>query len=175
MSSEPLRESETVELKKSLVELKEGLVSIAAIPDEDRQLSAAELEAIIVDKNQNALRWDTRALDKPWPDLEIKKVKIFAKRAGLQWDTLGDDDEIRLQQALTKLELLQKGELFNAARLFFAKEPIQLRCAVFGVTDSFARPSFSLNDQETTGTTENTKKTPKKPLENNVQAPEKNY
>ncbi|OGB29107.1 MAG: hypothetical protein A3F78_15070 [Burkholderiales bacterium RIFCSPLOWO2_12_FULL_61_40] len=31
MSSEPLRESETVELKKSLAELKEGLVAIAAI------------------------------------------------------------------------------------------------------------------------------------------------
>jgi ATP-dependent DNA helicase RecG len=216
MSSEPLRESETVELKKSLAELKEGLVSIAAIlnkhgagelwfgvapsgkpvgldvtdktlrdlsqaiaahiepkiypqvttqtvsgktcihirfdgqnapyfahgraymrvADEDRQLSAAELEQIIVDKNQNALRWDTRALDKPWPDLEIKKVKSFAKRAGLQWDALADDEENRLQHALTKLELHQKGELCNAARLFFAKESIQLRCAVFGTTDT---------------------------------------
>lgn len=216
MSSEVLFESETVELKKSLAELKEGLVSIAAIlnkhgagelwfgvapsgkpvgldvndktlrdlsqaiaahiepkiypqvttqtllgktcihirfdgqnapyfahgrafmrvADEDRQLSAAELETIIVDKNQNALRWDSRALGKPWPDLEIKKVKSFAKRAGLQWDALGDDDEIRLQRTLRKLELLQKGELCNAARLFFANEPIQLRCAVFGTTDT---------------------------------------
>lgn len=216
MSSEPLRESETVELKKSLAELKEGLVSIAAILNKhgagelwfgvapsgkpagldvtdktlrdlsqaiaahiepkiypqvstqtvagktcihirfdgqnapyfahgraymrvagvDRQLSAAELETIIVDKNQNALRWDTRALDKPWPDLEIKKVKSFAKRAHLQWDTMGEDDEMRLQHSLTKLELLQKGELCNAARLFFANEPIQLRCAVFGTTDT---------------------------------------
>ncbi len=216
MSSETLRESETVELKKSLAELKEGLVSIAAIlnkhgagelwfgvapsgkavgldvtdktlrdlsqaiaahiepkiypqvttqtvagktcihirfdgqnapyfahgraymrvADEDRQLSAAELETIIVEKNQNALRWDTRALDKPWPDLEIKKIMSFAKRAGLQWDALGDDEVSRQQQALTKLELLQKGALCNAARLFFAKEPIQLRCAVFGTTDT---------------------------------------
>lgn len=214
MSSEPLRESETIELKKSLAELKEGLVSIAAIlnkngagelwfgvspsgkavgldvtdktlrdlsqaiaahiepkiypqvstqtvsgktcihirfdgqsapyfahgraymrvADEDRQLSAAELEAIIVDKNQNALRWDNQALDKPWPELDIQKVKRFVKRAGLHWDTLGDDDATRLQQALTKLELLQKGELCNAARLFFATEPIQLRCAVFANT-----------------------------------------
>jgi ATP-dependent DNA helicase RecG len=216
MSSEPLRESETVELKKSLAELKEGLVSIAAIlnkhragelwfgvapsgktagldvtdktlrdlsqaiaahiepkiypqittqivtgktcihvrfdgqnapyfahgraymrvADEDRQLSAAELEAIIVEKNQNALRWDTRALDKPWPDLDVKKIKAFAKRADLTWDSLGDDDETRAHQALTKLELLQKGELCNAARLFFASQPIQLRCAVFGTTDT---------------------------------------
>lgn len=216
MSSEAMRESETVELKKSLAELKEGLVSIAAIlnkhgagelwfgvaangqavgldvtdktlrdlsqaiaahiepkvypqvstqtvsgktcihvrfdgqnapyfahgraymrvADEDRQLSASELEVIILDKNQNALRWDTRALDKPWPDLDTPKIKSFAQRAHLQWNTLGEDDETRLAQALTKLELLQKGELCNAARLFFANAPIQLRCAVFGTTDT---------------------------------------
>ena len=181
MSSELLRESETVELKKSLAELKEGLVSIAAILNKHgagelwfgvapngkaagldvsdktlRDLSqaiAAHIEPKIYPQvttqtlagktcihirfdGQNALRWDTRALDKPWPELEIRKVKSFAKRAGLQWDTLGDEDQMRLQQALTKLELLQKGELCNAARLFFAKEPIQLRCAVFGTTDT---------------------------------------
>jgi ATP-dependent DNA helicase RecG len=89
-----------------------------------------------LDKNQNALRWDTRALDKPWPDLDTPKIKSFAQRAHLQWDTLGEDDETRLAQALTKLELLQKGELCNAARLFFANAPIQLRCAVFGTTDT---------------------------------------
>jgi ATP-dependent DNA helicase RecG len=206
MSSDLLRESETVELKKSLAELKEGLVSIAAIlnkhgagelwfgiapsgkpegldvtdktlrdlsqaiaahiepkiypqistqtvagktciqirfdgqnapyfahgraymrvADEDRQLSAAELETIIVDKNQTALRWDNRALDKPWPDLEIKKIKNFAKRASLQWDALGDDEESRQQQALNKLELLQKGELCNAARLFGTTDTVTI-------------------------------------------------
>lgn len=216
MSSNPLRESETIELKKSLAELKEGLISIAAmlnkhgagelwfgiapsgkaaglevtdktlrdlsqaiashiepkiypqvdtqtvsgkacirirfegqnapyfahgraymrVADEDRQLSAAELEQIIVDKNQNVLRWDTRALDKPWPQLQAGKIKNFAKRAGMDWDSLGDDDEQRLKATLSKLELLHKGELCNAARLFFADQPIQLRCAVFATTDT---------------------------------------
>lgn len=214
MSSETLRESETVELKKSLAELKEGLISVAAIlnkhrvgelwfgvspsgqaigldisdktlrdvsqaiaahiepriyplveqqthdgkpclrirfdgqqtpyfaygrayirvADEDRQLSAAELEQLILDKNRDALRWDNQALDKPWPDLDTQKIKRFVKRAGLDWDALGDDNENRQQQALTKLELLQKGVLCNAARLFFAPQPIQLRCAVFANT-----------------------------------------
>ena len=214
MRSDPWTESETCELKKSLAELKEGLISIVAIlnkhgagelwfgvapngkavgldvtdktlrdlsqaiaahiepkiypqvstqtvagktcihirfdgqnapyfahgraymrvADEDRQLSAAELEQIIVDKNQAALRWDNRALDKPWPALDTPKVKRFVQRAHLQWDTLGDDDPTRLQRALEKLELLQKGELCNAARLFFADQPIQLRCAVFANT-----------------------------------------
>ncbi len=214
MRSDPWTESETCELKKSLAELKEGLISIVAIlnkhgagelwfgvapngkavgldvtdktlrdlsqaiaahiepkmypqvstqtvagktcihirfdgqnapyfafgraymrvADEDRQLSAAELEQLIVDKNQAALRWDNRALDKPWPALDTQKVKRFVQRARLQWDTLGNDDETRLQRALEKLELHQKGELCNAARLFFADQPIQLRCAVFANT-----------------------------------------
>lgn len=214
MRSDPWTESETCELKKSLAELKEGLISIVAIlnkhgagelwfgvapngkavgldvtdktlrdlsqaiaahiepkmypqvstqtvagktcihirfdgqnapyfafgraymrvADEDRQLSAAELEQLIVDKNQAALRWDNRALDKPWPALDTQKVKRFVQRARLQWDTLGNDDQTRLQRALEKLELLQKGELCNAARLFFADQPIQLRCAVFANT-----------------------------------------
>ena len=214
MRSDPWTESETCELKKSLAELKEGLISIVAIlnkhgagelwfgvapngkavgldvtdktlrdlsqaiaahiepkmypqvstqtvagktcihirfdgqnapyfafgraymrvADEDRQLSAAELEQLIVDKNQAALRWDNRALDKPWPALDTQKVKRFVQRARLQWDTLGNDDETRLQRALEKLELHQKGELCNAARLFFADQPIQLRCAVFAST-----------------------------------------
>ena len=214
MRSDPWTESETCELKKSLAELKEGLISIVAIlnkhgagelwfgvapngkavgldvtdktlrdlsqaiaahiepkmypqvstqtvagktcihirfdgqnapyfafgraymrvADEDRQLSAAELEQLIVDKNQAALRWDNRALDKPWPALDTQKVKRFVQRARLHWDTLGNDDETRLQRALEKLELHQKGELCNAARLFFADQPIQLRCAVFANT-----------------------------------------
>lgn len=216
MDFETLRESETVELKKSLAELKEGLVSMAAIlnkhgegelwfgvapngqavgldvsdktlrdlsqaiaahiepktypqvrtqtvagktcihirfdgqnapyfahgraymrvADEDRQLSAAELEAIIVEKRQNVLRWDTRALEKPWPELDTHKIQNFAQRAHLQWETLGEDDEKRCLHALAKLELLQKDDLFNAASLFFARAPIQLRCAVFATTDT---------------------------------------
>lgn len=38
---------------------------------------------------------------------------------------------------------------------------------------SFARPSFSLNDEETTGTTENTKEPTQKPLGNNVKTTQK--
>ena len=40
---------------------------------------------------------------------------------------------------------------------------------------SFARPSFSQNDEETTGTTENTKDTTQKPLENNVETTQKTH
>lgn len=353
MSSDLLRESEAVELKKSLAELKEGLVSIAAILNKNgagelwfgvapsgkavgldvtektlrdlsqaiaahiepkiypqvstqtvagktcihirfdgqnapyfahgraymrvagvaRQLSAAELEQIIVDKNQTALRWDNRALDKPWPALDTQKVKRFVQRAHLQWDTLGDDDETRLQRALEKLELIEEAQKYILKNIHIGmrleglyrvdvpeismdalreaivnalchrdwRDPDYVHVAVFkdrveirnpgtlyggltiadlhrgnvskrrnpliadlfrriemveswgrGMTlihqnaptvtfrqvaglfiASFARPSFSLNDEETTGTTENTKEPTQKPLGNNVKTTQK--
>lgn len=205
MSSETLRESETVEIKKSLAELKEGLISIAAIlnkhrngelwfgvapsgqavgldisdktlrdisqaigahiepriyplveqqtrdgksclrirfegqqtpyfaymrvADEDRQLSAAELEQLILDKNRDALRWDNQPLETRYAApalLDTGKMQRFVQRAHLVWDTP--------ENALDKLELRKNGQLLNPARLFFATQPIQLRCAVFANT-----------------------------------------
>ena len=217
MGSEILRESETVELKKSLAELKEGLVSITAIlnkhgagelwfgvapsgkavglevndktlrdlsqaiaahiepklyprvsatpvagatcihvrfegaeapyfahgrayirvADEDRQLSAKELEKYILRKHRDALRWDNQPTDLPLTDLNTTKVEKFARRAGMEWGSLGETPSAQLHQALRKLELLHKGLPVNAARLFFANEPpIQLRCAVFASTST---------------------------------------
>jgi ATP-dependent DNA helicase RecG len=216
MSSEPIRtirESETVELKKSLAELKEGLISIAAIlnkhrrgelwfgiapngdafgleinektlrdvsqaiaahiepriypqieavqhdgkaclhiafdgqetpyfaygrayirvADEDRQLSARELEKFILTKNQDALRWDNQPLEDRYADLstlDAVKLRRFVERAHLTWESLNNAPE----NALDKLELRKNGQLLNAARLFFANQPIQLRCAVFANT-----------------------------------------
>ena len=65
------------------------------------------------------------------------KVKAFAQRARISWNSLGTNISARVQQALIKLELLQSnGRLVNTARLFFLSEPVELRCAVFGTTDT---------------------------------------
>jgi ATP-dependent DNA helicase RecG len=62
-------------------------------------------------------------------DLDDGKLKRFVERAGLKWDTPAN--------AVEKLGLLKDGKLLNAAPLFFAKvAPMELRCAVFGTTDS---------------------------------------
>jgi ATP-dependent DNA helicase RecG len=215
MSSDALRESETVELKKSLAELKQGLVSIVAIlnkhqqgelwfgvspegkasgldisektlrdvsqaigahiepriypriesitrdnkaclricfsgqetpyfahgrayvrvADEDRQLSARELENLVLTKNRDALRWDNQPLEARYADLstlDSGKIQRFIERAHLSWEALARSPE----NALDKLELRKDGQLLNAARLFFAHQPIQLRCAVFATTEA---------------------------------------
>ena len=208
--SEPMRESESVELKKTLAELKQGLISMVAIlnkhgagelwfgvapsgsvvgldanektlrdvsqtigahiepriyphielaqlggksclhitfsgqempyfaygrtymrvADEDRQLTARELENIILHKHKEAMRWDNEPCDALSLDgLDTAKIRRFVERAGLTWDTA--------ENALDKFGLRQNGKLLNAAKLFFAAEPpLQLRCAVFATTSS---------------------------------------
>ena len=97
------------------------------VGDEDRQLSAKELENFFRDKNQDALRWDNRVGNSGIADLAAGKLKAFVKRANLAWDTVPN--------ALQKLDLLQNGKPVNAALAFFARKPIvKLRCAVFAST-----------------------------------------
>ena len=98
------------------------------VADEDRQLSVRELEKIIVDKNQDRLRWDNQACNMSIEALDNAKLRAFVERAGLKWDTP--------ENAIDKLGLLSGGQLVNAAKLFFTAEPMELRCAVFGTTDS---------------------------------------
>ena len=99
------------------------------VADEDRHLTAKELENLILARNREALRWDNQPCKSSVKDLNERKMKAFVKRAGLVWD--------KVSNVLEKLGLLQDGQLLNAAPLFFAKEPaLQLRCAVFASTDS---------------------------------------
>ncbi len=103
--------------------------SYMRVADEDRQLSAKELENIILDKNQEVLRWDNKPCEATQADLDKGKVKKFVELAGLPWDSMPN--------ALEKLGLLHKGKLLNPAPLFFGKAPrLQLRCAVFATTSS---------------------------------------
>jgi len=102
------------------------------VADEDRQISARELENLILHKNKEAMRWDnqiceagTLSLD----SLDTAKIRRFVEKAGLTWDNP--------ENALDKLELRKDGQLLNAVRLFFASQPpLQLRCAVFATTDT---------------------------------------
>lgn len=98
------------------------------VADEDRQMSARELESLILSRNSAALRWDNEPSTTALADLSETKIRRFVERAGLPWDNTAN--------ALAKLGLVQDGQLLNAARLFFADQPIQLRCAVFASTTS---------------------------------------
>ncbi len=98
------------------------------VADEDRLLSAKELENLIVDKNKYRLRWDNEPCSMDISEIDQSKLKQFAERAKIPCKTA--------ENALDKLGLVRDGRIVNAATLFFTNEPIELRCAVFGTTDS---------------------------------------
>jgi ATP-dependent DNA helicase RecG len=56
------------------------------VADEDRHLTAKELETLILARNREALRWDNEPCKASLKDLSERKMKAFVKRAGLAWD-----------------------------------------------------------------------------------------
>jgi ATP-dependent DNA helicase RecG len=105
------------------------------VGDEDRKLTAKELENIIVRKNKDKLRWDTQVCkEAKLSDISSAKLKEFLKTAGLKYDNP--------KNALTKFKLIHDGKLVNAAVILFGKTPeklfpnAKLRCAVFGTNDT---------------------------------------
>ncbi len=103
--------------------------------DEDRRLSARELEHFILKKNKDKLHWDTEICRQAkLSNISIKKLKFFLKNSELRYDSI--------RNALNKLKLLSGGKLLNAAVILFAKKPqdffpnAKLRCAIFSRNDT---------------------------------------
>jgi len=95
------------------------------VADEDRQLSAKQLEALIIRKNRNHLGWDAEPITDTAFTPDVAKLRAFVNRAGLPW--------VNATDALKNLGLLADGSYLNAARVFFSKSPpLTLRCGVFG-------------------------------------------
>jgi len=105
------------------------------VGDEDRKLSAKEIENIIVTKNKERLSWDGYVCEKAGlRDVAPKKLKAFTEIAGLKHTTAAS--------TLEKLGLYINGKILNTAVILFGKKPedffpsASLRCAVFGTTDT---------------------------------------
>ena len=97
---------------------------------ENRQISAKELENIILDKNKENMRWDNQICEKATlKDIDENKVKKYLKKSELEFSSLKD--------SLERLEVLSGNKIFNAGVLLFGKNPraffqsAKLRCAIF--------------------------------------------
>jgi ATP-dependent DNA helicase RecG len=98
------------------------------VADEDRQMSAKELERFILAKNRDAARYDMHPGSLRLCDLDARRVERFTRQANLPWDVAARG----IQDILEKLGLLVNRKLLQAAGLFFArKPPARLRCAIF--------------------------------------------
>ncbi|MBI4981002.1 winged helix-turn-helix transcriptional regulator [Candidatus Woesearchaeota archaeon] len=100
------------------------------VGDEDRQISAKELERLILDKNRDKLRWDKEICKKAnINDISIERLTWFLEQAGKNYHSI--------EGSLDKLGLLRNGKLLNAAVILFGKKPqeffpnAKLRCATF--------------------------------------------
>ncbi|MFA7558750.1 MAG: ATP-binding protein [Hydrogenophaga sp.] len=98
------------------------------VADEDKKLSASELKNLILQNNQDALRWENEPSGLTLEQLNPEKISRFLALADLPPDSAAS--------ALEKLDLLRQGVPLNAAKLFFSDAPIQLRCAVFATHTS---------------------------------------
>ena len=98
------------------------------VADEDRQLSARELESIILRKNRTHESWDSETITDPKFEPSVTRLRAFVRRAGLKWSSA---------EAILDNLGLRSGQSFrNATALFFPrKSTLTLRCAVFA-TDS---------------------------------------
>ena len=101
------------------------------IADEDKLMSAKEVEKLILEKNKEKLRWDSEICkEAKIADISSKKLKWFLKKSGREYHSV--------ENSLKKLGLLKDGKLLNVAVILFGKKPQQffpnakLRCAVFG-------------------------------------------
>jgi ATP-dependent DNA helicase RecG len=116
------------------------------IADEDKIISAKELEKIILSKNKEQLRWDKDICEEAtFDDISIKRLKWFLKEANKTYNGV--------ENSLEKLDLLKNKKLLNTAIILFGKNPhnffrnAKLRCAVFGTE----RKDPTLDMQEFTG------------------------
>ncbi len=106
------------------------------VSDEDRQLSAKEIENMILDKNHDKLGWDDKICKKAGSrDLDDKTIKQFirlAKKSG-RLPISKDSKKILLE----KLLLLEGDKVNNAAVVSFGKTPdhffpnVLIRCGRF--------------------------------------------
>ncbi|HLC98224.1 MAG TPA: RNA-binding domain-containing protein [Candidatus Nanoarchaeia archaeon] len=103
------------------------------VGDEDKKMSAGEIERLLLEKNKEKMAWDKEVCkEAKLSNINVRKVTWFLKKSGLKFDSV--------ENALRKLGLLSGSKLRNAAVILFAKKPEQffpnakLRCAVFGET-----------------------------------------
>ena len=104
------------------------------VSDEDRQLSAREVENIILKKHRHKIQWERRVSDIELGDIDEKTVKNYIVKAN---DAGRLDYKFNnLKHVLKKLGLIDGEKLLNAAQILFSdKNTVEFQAAIFSGTD----------------------------------------
>jgi ATP-dependent DNA helicase RecG len=104
------------------------------VSDEDRQLSAKEIERLILKKNRDRIKWESELSEFSISKVDESAVSDYVKRANIAgridfaFDNAGN--------ILKKLNLVKNGRLLKAAEVLFCNEnTIEVQGAVFAGTD----------------------------------------
>ena len=86
------------------------------VSDQDRQLSAKEIENLILEKNREKMRWDNQICEEmTFKDIDKKRVIDFAKMAEQKF--------VSVENVLQTLEVMKGNKFLNSAIVFFDKSP----------------------------------------------------
>ena len=104
------------------------------VSDEDRQLSAKEIERLILKKNIDRIRWESEYSEFGIDKIDESAVRDYVKRA----NTAGRIDFAfdNAGNMLKKLNLMNEGRLVKAAEVLFCNEnTFEVQAAVFAGMD----------------------------------------
>ena len=104
------------------------------VGDEDRQLSARELEKMFLSRNRDQARWESGLSVRKLSDVDAAALRRIVKKANVAGRL--DFEFGNVKATLNKLGLMQGGRLLKAAEvLFCADNSLELQTAVFAGTD----------------------------------------
>lgn len=104
------------------------------IGDEDRKLSAKEIEKIILEKNIETLKWEAQGSKKKISHINEDTLKQFVEKANRsgRLEFVYENKETTLK----KLDLIENGRMLNAAEVLFCdKNPLEVQMAIFAGND----------------------------------------
>jgi ATP-dependent DNA helicase RecG len=104
------------------------------VGDEDRQLSAKELENLFIKKNKERLTWENRISNRSLKDVNERILRQYVSKA----QSVGrlDFDFEGIKPTLNKLNLTHGKTLLNACEVLFCDvNPMEVQAAVFAGTD----------------------------------------
>lgn len=100
------------------------------VADEDKQLSAREIENLIIEKNRNNIHWDRDFSRKQLADINENVLKSFIKKANLTGRL--EYSYVDVKTTMNKLNLTVDGKLLNAGEVLFCDDNLlEVQMAIF--------------------------------------------
>ena len=104
------------------------------VGDENRKLSAKELENVILKKNKDSMRWEKQVSERPVSEVNKELLKSFITKANSAGRLSIKFRNVKT--TLNKLNLLKEDSLLNAGKVLFCyNSSAEVQAAVFAGTD----------------------------------------